>query len=220
MKNVRMNYSIRARLLPTWARLLRSALLVMAALAVAGCSQAPTQPYAETYRAALDQIQGTSAITPAMTDRFVLFFSHESPEESPATGANGANRPAAIDPESMYGDPMYFSDTLLTTGNRSVALNHLRRMRDATGALTVSVIDIQVNGQDVYMVWQMQAVFEPVRKAVVSNSVGVTHLRFDDEGRIVLHQDFWDSAEGFYRHLPVVGRIINAIRGSFEHDER
>lgn len=195
----------------------RAASLPAAVLFVAACSQTPAQPYADAYRAALDQIQGTRAVTPAMTERFVRFFSHASSADGSGAGVSDST---TIDPESMYGEPMYFSDTLLTTRNRGAALDHLRRMRDATGALTVSVFDTQIDGQDAYLVWQMEAVFEPVRRPVRSNSIGVTHLRFDDDGRIVLHQDFWDSTEGFYRHLPVVGRLINSIRGSFETNER
>jgi hypothetical protein len=196
--------------------LLRVAGPTVVAVGAAACSQTPAPPYADAYRAALEQIQGSAMITPAMTDRFVLFFSHGTP----ADGGAAADRTAPdVDPESMYGEPMYFSDTLLTTRNRAAAVAHLRRMREATAALRVSVIDTQVSGQDVYLVWQMTAEFEPVRRRVTSNSVGVTHLRFDEAGRIVLHQDFWDSAEGFYRHLPIVGRMIRSIRGTFEPDD-
>jgi hypothetical protein len=55
-----------------------------------------------------------------------------------------------------------------------------------------------------------------VRSQVTSNTVGVTHLRFDEAGRIILHQDFWDSAEGLYRHIPVLGSLIGVIRGRFD----
>jgi hypothetical protein len=191
----------------------RGLLLLAVAVALSACSQTPGQPYADAYRSALEQIEGTTTISDDMLERFVVFFTHESPQD-------GGSTAALIDPGDMYGEPMYFSDTLVTTGNRAVALEHLRRMRDATGALRVTIIDTQVDGQDAYIVWQMVAVFEPVSRAVTSNTVGVTHLRFDEQGRIVLHQDFWDSAEGFYRHLPLVGRMLNTIRGSFAADER
>ena len=45
-----------------------------------------------------------------------------------------------------------------------------------------------------------------------SNTVSMTHFRFDEQGKIIVHQDFWDSAGGFYRTLPVVGRIISWVR--------
>jgi hypothetical protein len=149
-----------------------------------------------------------------MTERFARFFSHSS--HTPEAGAGEGAPP--LDPADLYGEPLYFSDTLLTTEDREAALRHLRRMRESTGALEVRVLDTQIDGEDAYLVWQMIAEFEPVARPVTSNTVGVTHLRFDDDGRIILHQDFWDSAEGFYRHVPVLGFMIDTIRGRFDAD--
>lgn len=189
--------------------------LIAASILGSGCTQTPGEPYADAYRTALIELHGTSAISAAMTERFVRFFSHDHSASRP-----GDESDSLIDPEVMYGDPIYFSDTLVTTRNRDIALQHLRRMRESTGALRVQVIDTQVRGQDAYVIWQMEAVFEPLRRPVTSNTVGVTHLRFDEQGRIVLHQDFWDSAEGFYRHIPVLGSMINVVRGTFASDEK
>lgn len=183
---------------------LRILLLAIAAAALGACTQSRPSDYADHYQAALTRLSGTTDITPAMTERFVAFFTHEEEAE------------AAADPAELYGDPLYFSDTLLTTSDRDAALRHLRRMRDSAQSLKVRLIDQQISGQDVYLIWQMEATFQPVRRQVTSNTVGVTHLRFDDAGRIILHQDFWDSAEGLYRHVPVLGALINAIRGRFD----
>jgi len=167
--------------------------------AVAGCSQNSPGAYADRYAAALERLPGTTDVTPAMTERFVAFFSHDG----------------TADPGDIYGEPLYFSDTLVTTDERAVALRHLRRMRDAAGGLQVQVIEELVRGQDVYLIWQMHASFEALGREVDSNTVGITHLRFDEDGRIILHQDFWDSAEGFYGHLPVLGGLINTVKGRF-----
>ena len=40
----------------------------------------------------------------------------------------------------------------------------------------------------------------------------MTQLRFNSDGLVVLHQDYWDSAGGFYDHLPVVGGLLAWIR--------
>ena len=41
---------------------------------------------------------------------------------------------------------------------------------------------------------------------------GVTHLRFDAEGRVALHRDYWDAAEELYEKLPVLGGLMRALR--------
>jgi hypothetical protein len=39
----------------------------------------------------------------------------------------------------------------------------------------------------------------------------MTQLRFDREGRIILHQDFWDPGAGIYQHLPVLGPAVRFV---------
>lgn len=187
-----------------------SSLVVVAVLlfGAAGCSQTRQPTYADAYREALTRYQGTTAVTEDMTDRFVAFFSSH-------THGNGT----IPDPAELYGERLYFSDTLLTTDDRDAALAHLRRMHESTESLDVTVLDRLVRGQDVYLIWQMTAVFTPVSGAVTSNTVGVTHLRFDADGRIILHQDFWDSAAGLYQHVPVLGGLIGAVQGRFQTHE-
>ena len=41
---------------------------------------------------------------------------------------------------------------------------------------------------------------------------GSSRIRFDADGKITEHVDFWDSGEYFYARLPVIGAIIRFIR--------
>ena len=40
----------------------------------------------------------------------------------------------------------------------------------------------------------------------------MTFLRFDADGRVVYHQDYWNAADGLFQHIPVLGTLINAIK--------
>lgn len=180
-------------------------LLTASSILLAACTGNRMPAYADAYRVALDRHQGTTEVTEAMTDRFVAFFSHRRGEPAP-------------DAAELYGQPLYFSDTLLTTEDRGAVLRHVRRMHEGTSEMSVEVLDRQVAGQDVYLIWQMRATFQPATGAVTSNTIGVSHLRFGSDGRIILQQDFWDSAEGLYRHVPVLGGLIGLVRGRFSGD--
>ena len=46
-------------------------------------------------------------------------------------------------------------------------------------------------------------------------SVGISHLRFGSDGRVVYHQDYWSAADGVYQHIPILGGLIRAIRKRF-----
>jgi len=42
---------------------------------------------------------------------------------------------------------------------------------------------------------------------------GMSHFRFDAEGKVILHQDFWDASAGFFEQLTGLETIIPRIRG-------
>ncbi len=41
---------------------------------------------------------------------------------------------------------------------------------------------------------------------------GATHLRFDDQGWIILHRDYWDAAEELYAKLPLLGWLMRGLQ--------
>jgi len=43
-------------------------------------------------------------------------------------------------------------------------------------------------------------------------TIGMSQLRFDREGRVLLQQDYWDSAAGVYEHIPGIGGVVGAGR--------
>ena len=58
----------------------------------------------------------------------------------------------------------------------------------------------------------MRTRFQVLWKKVDVTTTGMTHLGFNQQGLIILHQDYWDSAGGFYARLPILGGVINAVR--------
>lgn len=188
---------------------MRTPLLILATSALlallSGCSGSDPQPYALAYEEALERYPGSADTDPGAVDRFVEFFSSDA-----SLGGNAASRA-----EDLYADRLYFSDTLLTSETKETVIHHLTRMHEATRSLSVRVLHRQQDGADFYIIWRMTAEFAPVSTTVTGHSIGMTHLRFDPAGRIVLQQDFWDASAGFYEHLPVIGFAIRSIQGSF-----
>lgn len=41
---------------------------------------------------------------------------------------------------------------------------------------------------------------------------GVSHLRFDESGRVVEHIDHWDAARQLYETIPALGTVLRAVR--------
>jgi hypothetical protein len=177
-------------------------LVILPILLTAGCASERPAPYAISYTQALDRYPGNAGVTPEMLESFVQHFAQMNTLTPAAT-------------ESLYAAELYFSDTLLTTEDRATLVRHVESMRNNDTQVQVAILETLISGADVYLVWTMDATFKPVRKPKTSRTIGVTHLRFNNTGQVVLHQDFWDSAAGVYQHLPVVGAIIRNINGRF-----
>jgi len=41
---------------------------------------------------------------------------------------------------------------------------------------------------------------------------GATHLRFDAQGLVALHRDYWDAAEELYEKLPLLGALMRWLK--------
>ena len=41
---------------------------------------------------------------------------------------------------------------------------------------------------------------------------GATHLRFDAQGRVDYHRDYWDTAEELYAKVPLLGGLMRWLR--------
>jgi hypothetical protein len=113
---------------------------------------------------------------------------------------------------ALYAPSMYFNDTLHVFQKRDELVDYLTRTGASLSESRVEIRQVVTDGADVFVRWQMTFKTRAAGKEIHSDSIGMTHLRFDPEGRVVLHQDFWDSGHGLYAHLPVVGFLIRRAR--------
>jgi hypothetical protein len=195
----------RSRVRTVLSRVARFAVLFPIALLM-GCSAHETTDYAPRYVAALERYPGVPIADTAPIDRFLEFFA-----------SSGSS--AEADARRVYAETLYFSDTLLTSEDHERVVKHMARMHSATGTLSVEPLGRVISGADVYLIWRMRATFKPLFSEINSDTLGISHLRFDAEGRVVLHQDFWDGAAGFYQHIPLLGDAIRAVGGRFSEPE-
>jgi hypothetical protein len=174
----------------------RLGIATLLTLLLTGCAGGAPTSYADRYVAALGHYPGVELQSEAPIDAFLLFFSQ-------APTSTSANR--------LYANELYFSDTLFTSERHDEVVSYLDAMHQHAGGLDIVLLGRQIDGADVYLVWRMRFTFTPIRKPIESDSIGITHLRFNERGQIVLQQDFWDSAAGFYGQLPIVGPVLERI---------
>ena len=73
------------------------------------------------------------------------------------------------------------------------------------------VRDIVAEGDQCFLTWDFLFRFRRFSRdeQVVH---GGSHLRFDTQGRVVLHRDYWDAAEELYEKLPGIGAFMRFLK--------
>ena len=61
----------------------------------------------------------------------------------------------------------------------------------------------------VYLKWILNGKFKRNKKSFAVK--GVSEVKFNDQGKVVKHIDYWDSGRNFYSHLPLIGSIFKGI---------
>jgi len=163
--------------------------------------------YPAQYREALSDFPGDPRVETETIERFVDFLSNLG---DPSTGDTAS---------ALYAPNLHFSDALMVTRDKQTVVDHFSRLSNAGTKVSVQIHQTLHNMHDVYLIWSMQARFTPVRKEVVSDTLGVTHVRFNERGQVILHQDFWDSGHGFYAHIPILGAGVRAVARRFAADK-
>lgn len=73
------------------------------------------------------------------------------------------------------------------------------------------VHDVIVQGDQCFLTWDFMFRFK--RYSGAAQTVhGGSHLRFDSEGLVCRHRDYWDAAEELYEKLPLVGAFMRWLR--------
>jgi len=112
--------------------------------------------------------------------------------------------------ERFYAPDVYFNDTLKALRGRPAVEAYLLRMPQHTDFVRTKILDHSHSGANYYVRWIMDVRYKGAKGTV--RTMGMTLLRFDKTGRVVLHQDFWDSSTGFYEYLPVLGGVMRWIQ--------
>ena len=66
-----------------------------------------------------------------------------------------------------------------------------------------------------YLRWRFSFEAGATRKTIE----GVSRVVFGDDGRVVDHRDFWDPAQQLYERIPILGRLMRALRRHLAADQ-
>ena len=112
----------------------------------------------------------------------------------------------------VYADELFFNDTIKTLYGAEDLQAYLTETAEAIDKGTVEFLDVVTSNGNYYFRWQMTIRFKKLARGEEKRSVGMSHIRFDADGKVVLHQDFWDSTAGLFEHVPALGWMLRSVK--------
>ncbi len=112
----------------------------------------------------------------------------------------------------LYGADARFKDPFNDVKGVPAIEHVFRHMFTQVQAPRFVVGERIVQGDSAMLVWRFEfgvRVGKTLRPQVVN---GVTHFKFDAQGKVSLHRDYWDTGEELYMKLPVLGWLLRVLR--------
>ena len=116
----------------------------------------------------------------------------------------------------VYAKNAYLNDTLVTHRGAEAIEAYFAKTAETVTSISVDIDDVVQSGLDFYVRWTMIFAAPALGKGLPVHSVGISQVRFDGEGKVTMHQDFWDSGTNIFAQIPVSGVVIDAIRKRME----
>jgi len=111
---------------------------------------------------------------------------------------------------TLYREDAYFRDGFREAMGIDAIEKYFVSSTEAFWECTFDIQDVAVHEGNYYFRWIMTLV--PKRnKDEHIQAVGMSHVRFDERGKIVFHQDYWDTGM-IYERIPILGPIMTWIR--------
>ena len=187
--------------------------LITAALCLSACSttsdmhtQTIPDPTYEKALAASDPSQydlpapGSEAER-AMIERVKALFSDYSREN------------LAANITEVYAEAVYFRDAFKQFERADQIRDYmLEGLKPLEGAEFV-FNNVARSGGDFYFDWTMRLDFEKTPTGTWEESIGVSRMRFNSEGKVIFHQDYWDPTDIVYRRIPIAKQLIAYVKG-------
>lgn len=112
----------------------------------------------------------------------------------------------------VYAEEVYFRDAFKQLSSareiRAYFLEGLEALEDAEFVFN----NVARSGGDFYFDWTMRLDFRKTASGTWEESMGVSRMRFNGEGKVIFHQDYWDPTDIVYERIPVAKQLIRFVK--------
>jgi len=117
------------------------------------------------------------------------------------------------DARNVYANDAWLYDNLTVVQGGQAIESYLAHAAEQTRFLRVEFLQVARDGIDYFVRWKMTMQVDALADDAPLVSYGMTQFRFNKDGQVLLHRDFWDSSTGVYEYVPVAGGLIQRLRG-------
>ena len=111
---------------------------------------------------------------------------------------------------NIYAADCQFKDPFNEVRGIAAIADVFRRMFEQVEAPRFLIGTQVMQGDDAFLTWDFR--FRLRGSATDQCIRGATHLRFDQDGLVRWHRDYWDAAEELYEKLPVLGSLMRLLK--------
>lgn len=170
-----------------------------------------------------------------MNKRYEAMLAATEPPMSANFAPNGVEERAALDRVEQYFLNMSVESVLADTAkvyapdgvlyDNFDVIEGLDGIRDyfevsvsKSDELKVEFLQTSRAGVDYFVRWRMTIRSDAINDGLPMVSYGVSQFRFDSEGRLLMHRDFWDASTGFFEFLPGLAGLLQYVKSKLiEH---
>ncbi len=112
--------------------------------------------------------------------------------------------------EEVYAEEFYFRDAFKQFNLRSDLLAYFIHGMEAIDSANFQFNHVMRSKNEYFIEWTMYLKFKD--KDVIESSIGMSRFRFNAEGKVVFHQDYWDPTTIIYGKVPIVKQVIGFVQ--------
>jgi hypothetical protein len=118
----------------------------------------------------------------------------------------------------FYSADAYFKDPFNEVRGMPAIQRIFSHMFEQVGEPRFVVVDQVADAGGAMLVWEFYFRVRLWGKGEAQVMRGVSHLRFDAEGKVCYHRDYWDTGEELYMKLPGLGTSCAACAACWRLD--
>lgn len=178
----------------------------------AGCGSMDAARDLGPYRSALAAtdpagvVQPDAAVREAAVARFIGFYRVYSAE---------VIRKSIRD---VYAEDAYFVDPFHEMSGVDVMETYFLRAAEPIQECTFDIVDWAEHNGEYYFRWIMRLTLKDRGGETPTETPGLTHVRFNADGKVIFHADYWDPQYPVYDKIPVVSGLLRYVRGRITGD--